>query len=211
MFSTAGGQGQEAAAAGSEAAILAAQAGRIPAGDAGEGAQPGDRSGRYSPAVTRLAGEHGVDLERLHGSGAGGRITRKDVQHWIDRQPAAAADETPAGAAREQGVAAVAPVRSGTVQDIQAGFEGPRDGGQATAPAVSQNAAAPGAPTVSAASRPGDVLEPLTATRRAIARHMAQSVQTSPHAWMMVEVDVSRLVSLREESATSSGSARAST
>ena len=41
------------------------------------------------------------------------------------------------------------------------------------------------------------MLEPLTATRRAIAAHMSRSVQTSPHAWMMVEVDVTPLVALR--------------
>ena len=34
---------------------------------------------RYSPAVTRLATEHGIDLAALSGSGARGRVTRKDV------------------------------------------------------------------------------------------------------------------------------------
>lgn len=39
---------------------------------------------RYSPAVRKLAEEHNVDLEQLQGSGLGGRITRKDVQEYIE-------------------------------------------------------------------------------------------------------------------------------
>ncbi|KGA97883.1 branched-chain alpha-keto acid dehydrogenase subunit E2 [Alkalihalobacillus alcalophilus ATCC 27647 = CGMCC 1.3604] len=39
---------------------------------------------RYSPAVLRLAGEHNIDLERVNGSGKGGRITRKDLQAVIE-------------------------------------------------------------------------------------------------------------------------------
>jgi 2-oxoisovalerate dehydrogenase E2 component (dihydrolipoyl transacylase) len=38
----------------------------------------------------------------------------------------------------------------------------------------------------------------MTSVRRAIADHMVRSRQTSPHAWLMVEVDMSRVVRLRE-------------
>ena len=63
----------------------------------------GDRSTHYSPAVLRLAGEHSVDLAQVKGSGVGGRVTRKDVQAFIDsgvvspaapQQPAAAQPAT---------------------------------------------------------------------------------------------------------------------
>lgn len=46
---------------------------------------------------------------------------------------------------------------------------------------------------------PDDQSVPLTAMRRAIAEHMVRSRQTSPHAWSMVEVDVTRLVRWREQ------------
>ena len=39
---------------------------------------------RYSPAVQRLAAEHGVELSQVTGTGTGGRVTRKDVQSYID-------------------------------------------------------------------------------------------------------------------------------
>ncbi len=39
---------------------------------------------RYSPAVLRLADEHGIDLTAVQGTGAGGRITRKDLLQLIE-------------------------------------------------------------------------------------------------------------------------------
>jgi 2-oxoisovalerate dehydrogenase E2 component (dihydrolipoyl transacylase) len=55
---------------------------------------------RYSPAVLRLAAEHDLDLSLVAGTGIGGRITRKDVQGYLDARtttpktaPGATADE----------------------------------------------------------------------------------------------------------------------
>ena len=42
------------------------------------------RGGRYSPAVLRLAEQHEVDLSQVTGTGISGRVTRKDVQSYID-------------------------------------------------------------------------------------------------------------------------------
>ncbi|MDY0324441.1 MAG: dihydrolipoamide acetyltransferase family protein, partial [Candidatus Carbobacillus sp.] len=44
-----------------------------------------------------------------------------------------------------------------------------------------------------------DRLVPLSTVRRTIARRMVESKQTAPHAWMMVEVDVTKLVQHREQ------------
>ena len=43
---------------------------------------------------------------------------------------------------------------------------------------------------------------PVTGVRKAIAQNMVHSKQTSPHAWMMVEVDVTGLVGYRESMKT---------
>jgi 2-oxoglutarate dehydrogenase E2 component (dihydrolipoamide succinyltransferase) len=42
--------------------------------------------GFISPVVARIAGEHGIDLSLVTGTGGGGRITKKDVQAFLERQ-----------------------------------------------------------------------------------------------------------------------------
>lgn len=44
----------------------------------------GDGRQKYSPAVMMLAGEHGVDLAKIRGTGLGGRVTKKDVLRAIE-------------------------------------------------------------------------------------------------------------------------------
>ncbi len=46
-----------------------------------------DESGRrYSPAVRRLAEEHNLDLSMIQGTGAGGRVTKRDVEQFLERR-----------------------------------------------------------------------------------------------------------------------------
>src|SRR5439155_8342229 len=54
-------------------------------GDAGEAqdAAP-SRPRRYSPVVLRIAAEHGVDLDRVQGTGRGGRVRKQDVLAFIE-------------------------------------------------------------------------------------------------------------------------------
>ena len=56
----------------------------------------------HSPAVRQLAKEHGVDLAQVKGAGAGGRVTKKDVQDFVARS-GAAAKTTPPGAEQSMG------------------------------------------------------------------------------------------------------------
>ncbi len=46
-----------------------------------------------SPAVLILAREHGVDLSKIRGTGLGGRVTKKDIQRFIDEEHARPATE----------------------------------------------------------------------------------------------------------------------
>ena len=62
----------------------------------------GGEHARLSPAVRKLAGEHGIDPTTLQGSGMGGRVTRDDVLAAVGTapvpRPAAPATPTPASA-----------------------------------------------------------------------------------------------------------------
>ena len=51
---------------------------------------------RLSPAVRKLASEHGIDPSSLRGSGLGGRVTRDDVLAAVGEGQAVAAPTTPA-------------------------------------------------------------------------------------------------------------------
>jgi 2-oxoisovalerate dehydrogenase E2 component (dihydrolipoyl transacylase) len=65
---------------------------RIPAAEA-----PSMR-GVYSPVVTRLAAEHALDLRAIAGTGAGGRITKRDVEDAIAGGQRSSADVAPPAA-----------------------------------------------------------------------------------------------------------------
>jgi len=125
---------------------------------------------RYSPAVLRLAGEHNIDLEQVEGTGAGGRITRKDIQRIIASGAVPQADVAP----EKQ------PNAAGTSEPVQKPAQ----------------AAPQAAPPQSAA---GDVEIPVTGIRHAIATNMVRSKHEIPHAWTMMEVDVTSLVSYRNK------------
>lgn len=59
-------------------------------GGVGVRAKQGQAQGEqhYSPAVTQLAREHGVDLALVAGTGEGGRVTKKDLLDYVStRQP----------------------------------------------------------------------------------------------------------------------------
>jgi pyruvate/2-oxoglutarate dehydrogenase complex dihydrolipoamide acyltransferase (E2) component len=59
---------------------------------------------RHSPAVRQLAKEHGVDLAQVKGTGAGGRVTKKDVQDFM-AQSGAPAKATTSGGEQSMGEA----------------------------------------------------------------------------------------------------------
>src|SRR6202035_1457993 len=85
-----------------------------------------------------------------------------------------------------------------TKQDITAFLEKPQTAG---APALSSSASAPAPsprPTAPPATIPGDLV-PLTQMRKIIAQRMIESRRTSAHVHCMFEVDITRIVQLRNK------------
>ncbi|MCQ55628.1 2-oxo acid dehydrogenase subunit E2 [Listeria monocytogenes] len=72
-------------------------------------------SGRFSPAVLRIAGENNIDLSTVEGTGKGGRITRKDLLQVIENGPVATKAEVQSQSAPQEKTATPAPVRSAAV------------------------------------------------------------------------------------------------
>jgi 2-oxoglutarate dehydrogenase E2 component (dihydrolipoamide succinyltransferase) len=84
-----------------------------------------------------------------------------------------------------------------TRKDVEAAIAG---GGAPIASAGTTGASAPALqPMPSIAPGAGEELVPMSHIRRAIADHMVASLATSARAWTMVEVNVDRLVKLREQ------------
>jgi len=142
----------------------------------------GEHSARYSPAVLKLAKEQGVELQRVKGSGLGGRITRKDILHYVKNRAA-----TPALPLRSAAAQAVAAEPSASAQAPAAQRE------PAQAPFQPQ----PQPPVQPPAAETEQTRMPITPLRRLIASRMQQSLTEIPHAWLTIEADVSGLVALR--------------
>jgi 2-oxoisovalerate dehydrogenase E2 component (dihydrolipoyl transacylase) len=178
----------------SQAAPAVAEAAPAPAGEGGNGAAlPTDASVRMTPAVRRLVREHGIDINQLAGTGAGGRVTREDVLGFVNQrqQGGAAAAPAPVPAPAPQAPAPAAPAAP-VAQAAR----------QAAPAAQTPAAAAPAAPTFQPAPIPapagGDVEVPLSQMRKGIAAKMTRVKQTVPHAYTVVEVDMSNVVRWRE-------------
>ena len=131
---------------------------------------------RMSPAVRRLAREHGVALADVRGTGTNGRVTANDVIAAAHEGPAAVMAAT---ILRE-------PATEATVAPHVAASASPKT---ATAP---QQQPQPSGTSTYGAPIPGTIV-PLTQARKIIAKRMTESLATAPHAWTMVEVDVTKL------------------
>src|SRR4051812_30733381 len=89
---------------------------RIGTGAAAATTTNGDRPRRYSPVVQRIAAEHGIDLERVAGTGRGGHVRKQDVLALVGEAPAAEAPlhiESPYKPEPEPAPAPAAPAPTG--------------------------------------------------------------------------------------------------
>jgi len=138
-----------------------------------------------SPLVRRLAKEHNVDLSAIEGTGAGGRITKEDIEGVIAGQSAPAAAQAPAPAAAA------------------------RPSAPPPAPAP---LAAPGAPAVHGSQYVAALqvgvpreriyfgnyeVQPLSNMRQKIAEHMVASKHVSAHVYSVDEIDMTKVAAIR--------------
>jgi pyruvate dehydrogenase E2 component (dihydrolipoamide acetyltransferase) len=139
-----------------------------------------------SPLVRRLAKEHGVDLAAIEGTGAGGRITKEDIEAVIAGQSALAAAQAPPAAARPS-----------------------------VPPPAPAPLAAPGAPAAHGSQYVAALqvgvpreriyfgnyeVQPLSNMRQKIAEHMVASKHVSAHVYSVDEIDMTKVAAIRAKS-----------
>lgn len=134
-------------------------------------------AGAYvTPLVRRLAAQHDIDLSTVTGSGVGGRIRKADVLAAVEARGGTTAQ--PAQPSLQQPASpAAAPATSSAPPSAQ------------TAPASP--------PTTAEPSALRGRTENLSRLRRVIAERMVESLQTSAQLTTVVEVDVTRIATLR--------------
>jgi 2-oxoglutarate dehydrogenase E2 component (dihydrolipoamide succinyltransferase) len=134
----------------------------------------------YSPLVLNIAQSEGVslsDLEKIPGTGTGGRVSKKDILNWVatKKSGTTAAVITPV---------ATAPTEAPSAPSISA---------QTQSAPIAATASSPAGVVLSGAS---EIIE-MDRMRKLIAKHMVDSVQTSPHVTSFSEADVTNLVQWR--------------
>jgi len=125
---------------------------------------------RYSPVVQRIAAEHGVDLDRVQGTGRGGRVRKQDVLAFIEDGGAAAAPAEPPLHIESPYRPEPAPPRPEPV-------------------AAPSPAAAPAPAAVEGGT--------LSRMRRSIGEHMKRSLETAATCTTWIEADFSRIEAAR--------------
>jgi pyruvate dehydrogenase E2 component (dihydrolipoamide acetyltransferase) len=131
---------------------------------------------RSSPLVRRLAREHHIDLSSVSGTGAGGRISKKDILAAIEDREKGAGEKPSGGPATTAAaqtavpppaVAALAPGTLGTAVPRERIYFGHYE------------------------------VQPMTVMRQKIAEHMVVSKRVSPHVYSIDEADMSKIAALR--------------
>lgn len=138
----------------------------------------------YSPVVLQLAKAAGVsqdELDHIPGTGYLGRLSKKDIQTYIDHKNKGAEMPKP----KQAPVSSMQQTATSTPTITVA---------PPTAPSMPMTAATPSAPLAQ-----GDEVREMDRVRKIIADHMVLSKKVSPHVTSVIEVDVTRLVNWRKK------------
>lgn len=138
----------------------------------------------YSPVVMQLAKAAGVsqdELDHIPGTGYLGRLSKKDIQTYIDHKNKGTEMPKP----KQAPVSSMQQTATSTPTITVA---------PPTAPSMPTTAATPPAPLAQ-----GDEVREMDRVRKIIADHMVLSKKVSPHVTSVIEVDVTRLVNWRKK------------
>ena len=129
-----------------------------------------------------MARENNVDLSQVAGTGMGGRISKNDIQSFIQQHGQ--------GGARPQ---PVPPPQQQQARPAQQQVAPQQQAPQQPQQQAPQRPATPQIQTV-----PGETV-PMTAMRKKIAEHMVESKHTSAHVHSVFKIDMTRIAKFREK------------
>jgi 2-oxoglutarate dehydrogenase E2 component (dihydrolipoamide succinyltransferase) len=156
--------------------------------------------GLLSPLVRKMAREFNVDLSQVRGTGAGGRITKQDVETYMATSAYRSHQGSPA-APPPRPVAVAAPPPAAPPPAAPVAVAAPPSAPPPPAPAKPVvTAAAPPAPAMPLAEQPKTRVEPMSNMRQKIAEHMVASMNTSVHVTTVHKVDMTKVAKLRAKS-----------
>ena len=145
-----------------------------------------------TPVACKMAEAHGVDLSALQGTGAGGKITKADVQAAVESGgPVPSGDIVATPAAR----------RTARLEGVNLGLvRGSGPGGRIQAFDVKgflESQSGVGMPGVSQAAAGESI--PLIGMRKTIAERLTESYQSIPHIQFTARVDMSNFIKARND------------
>jgi pyruvate dehydrogenase E2 component (dihydrolipoamide acetyltransferase) len=166
----------------------------VPAAGPSSPPRPSGERIHSSPLVRRMAKEHGVDLASVPGTGAGGRISKQDIEAYLSAgsSSSAAPSEVSEEFAPPAPAQAPPPPAPRAAAPVQAPPP-PSAGGQVH---VTFESAVPREKMYFGNYE----VQPMSIMRQRIAEHMVASKRVSAHVYSVDEVDMSKVAALRAKS-----------
>jgi pyruvate dehydrogenase E2 component (dihydrolipoamide acetyltransferase) len=176
-----------------ESAAPAAPAPAAAASAAAPAAFPEENALPLSPLVRKMARENNIDLNQIRGTGAGGRITKQDLEAHLSARSAAPAQAPPAAAQAAPPPTQAPPQPAATAEVVPSA---PMQ--QAPPPQRNQAVAAVQEQAHFRGEAPAARVEPMSVMRQKIAEHMVFSKRTSVHVTTVHKVDMTRIAKMRD-------------
>ena len=151
---------------------------------------PGERI-VAAPAAKKLAKELGIDLALVPGTGPNGRITLDDVKNYKPAPAAPAVEEEPKKKA--------SPLAAAVAKDLGIDLEKVQAKDRVLAEDILHFLESTREKAEEKEEAPREELVPMNGMRKAIARNMLNSVQTSPTVTMNLSVDMTAMKAYREQ------------
>ncbi|MCX8482273.1 MAG: dihydrolipoamide acetyltransferase family protein, partial [Crocinitomicaceae bacterium] len=143
----------------------------------------------FSPLVLNIAQNEGVSLNELQhipGTGSQGRVSKKDILNYVAQKKATHVQPAIVNQVTSAPVQSSNSTSSNTFPPVDYGFSSTNGTGKLASPdevVITGNT---------------EIIE-MDRMRKLIAKHMVESVQTSPHVTSFVEADVTNMVVWREK------------